>query len=165
VAFYDGVERRPEDFGPRRKLVVLTLVPARPASASLGPCEILRVAGVDRLLGGPTLVRPEQDRASVPGSSCARDRSDSSSAISLTIVASPAGSGYVDVLRQQAQAGRKMQIEDEPVLGPGAFSGAGGWTVIVVALKGETAMILRVDALGADRAELRRFAQRVLDAL
>jgi hypothetical protein len=58
-----------------------------------------------------------------------------------------------------------MQIEDEPALGPGAFSAARGWTVIVVALKGGTAMVLRVDALSADRAELRLFAQRVLDAL
>ena len=58
-----------------------------------------------------------------------------------------------------------MQIADEPVLGPGAFSGAEGWTVLIVALKGATAMVLRVDALTPDRAELRRFARRVLDAL
>ena len=36
LAFYDGVDRRPEDFGPRRKLVVLTLVPARGAAT---PCR------------------------------------------------------------------------------------------------------------------------------
>src|SRR5882672_3824464 len=68
VAFYDGVDRRPEDFGPRRKMVVLTLVPARAASAALDPCQILRVAGVDRLLGGPTLAKPAPQRASTPGS-------------------------------------------------------------------------------------------------
>lgn len=165
VAFYDGVDLRPEDFGPRRKLLVLTLVPARAAPASAGPCEILRVAGADRLLGGPTLARPDQDRKSAPGSSCALDRNDGSRAISLTLVAAPAGPGYVDVARRQAQAGSKLQIEDEPALGPGAFSGARGWTVLIVALKGGTAMVIRVDALNADRAELRRFAQRVLDAL
>ena len=60
LAFYDGVDRRPEDFGPRRKLVVLTLAPTRatPTSAALDPCNILRGAGVDRLLGGPTQARP-----------------------------------------------------------------------------------------------------------
>src|SRR5206468_2957008 len=82
VAFYDGVDRRPEDFGPRRKLVVLTLVPARAASAALDPCQILRGAGVDRLLGGPTLAKPAPQRASTPGSTCALDRTDGSSAIS-----------------------------------------------------------------------------------
>src|SRR5713101_5408393 len=35
-----GVKR----FGPRPKLVVLRLVPARAASAPLDPCEVLRVA-------------------------------------------------------------------------------------------------------------------------
>jgi len=53
LAFYDGLDRRPEDFGPRRKLVVLTLVPAV-ASTVADPCKILKAAGADRLLGGPT---------------------------------------------------------------------------------------------------------------
>jgi uncharacterized protein (TIGR03067 family) len=51
LAFYDGLDQRPEDFGPRRKLVVLTLVPAPPATPAADPCEILRGAGADRLLG------------------------------------------------------------------------------------------------------------------
>lgn len=165
MAFYDGVDRRPEDFGPQRKLVVLTLVPAPLEAASASPCEVLRAAAVDRLLGGSALARPEQNRASAPGSSCARDRSDGSSAISLTIVPSPGGSGYVDGARREAQASRKMQIEEEPALGAGAFSAAKGWTVIVVGLKGGTAMVLGVEALSVDRVELRRFAQRVLDGL
>jgi hypothetical protein len=167
LAFYDGVVRRPEDFGPRRKLVVLTLVPARTAStpAALDPCKILRVAGVDRLLGGPTRTRPAQHRASTPGSSCALDRTDGSSAISLTLVAPPAGPAYVDAARREAHANRRMEIEEEPALGTDAFSGASGWTVVVVAHRRGTAMILKFEALRAERTELRRFAARVLDAL
>ncbi len=167
LAFYDGVDRRPEDFGPRRKLVVLTLVPARAASrpAALDPCDILRAAGVDRLLGGPTRKPPAPRRASIPGSSCALDRTDGSRAISLTLVAPPAGPAYVDAARREAQADRRMQIEEEPALGADAFSGASGWTVVVVAHRHGTAMILKGEALGAERDELRRFAARVLDAL
>jgi uncharacterized protein (TIGR03067 family) len=167
LAFYDGVDRRPEDFGPRRKLVVLTLVPARGAAtpAALDPCDILRGAGVELLLGAPTRAQPASRRASSPGSSCALDRTDGSRAISLTLVAPPAGPAYVDAARREAQADRRMQIEEEPALGAGAFSGARGWTVVVVAHRGGTAMMLKFEALGVDRVELRRFAARVLDAL
>jgi hypothetical protein len=60
LAFYDGIDGRPEDFGPRRKLVVLTLVPARAGDTApaLDPCDVLRGAGVDGLLGGPAQARP-----------------------------------------------------------------------------------------------------------
>ena len=58
-----------------------------------------------------------------------------------------------------------MQIEEEPALGAGAFSGASGWTVVVVAHRRGTAMLLKFEAFGAERIELRRFAARVLDAL
>ena len=40
-----------------------------------------------------------------------------------------------------------------------------GWTVVVVAHRGGTAMMLKFEAQGVDRVELRRFAARVLDAL
>jgi uncharacterized protein (TIGR03067 family) len=165
VAFYDGVDRRPEDFGPRRKLVVLTLVPARAASAALDPCRILRVAGVDRLLGGPTLAKPAAQRASTPGSTCALDRTDGSSAISLTLVGPPAGPAYADAARREVVANPGLQIEEEPTLGAGAFSAASGWTVVVVADRRGTAMILKLEALRIPRVELQRFAARVLDAL
>ena len=167
VAFYDGIDRRPEDFGPRRKLVVLTLVPARlaPATVALDPCDVLRAAGVERLLGGPTQARPPQRRASPLGSSCALDRTDGTSAISLTLVAPPAGPAFVDVARREVAANGRVEIADEPALGAGAFSGARGWTVVVAAHRRGTAMILTFEALRDDRAELRRFAARVLDAL
>jgi len=58
-----------------------------------------------------------------------------------------------------------MQTEEEPALGADAFSGASGWTVVVVAHRRGTATILRFEAVRAERAELRRFAARVLDAL
>src|SRR5262249_28400980 len=153
LAFYDGVDRRPEDFGPRRKLVVLTLVPEGAAStgAAADPCGVLRVAGVDRLLGGPTQARPAQDRASTPGSSCALDRTDGSSAISLTLVAPPAGVAYVDAARRETRTIGRMQIEEEPTLGADAFSGTSGWTVVVVAHRRGTAMILKIEGLRADR--------------
>jgi uncharacterized protein (TIGR03067 family) len=167
LAFYDGVDRRPEDFGPRRKLVVLTLVPTRVGSAPRDPdpCAVLRVAGVDRLLGGPTQARPAERRASTPGTTCALDRTDGSRVISLTLVAPPGGPAVVDAARLEMQANRRMQLEEEPALGAGAFSSAHGWTVVVVAQRRGTAMILEFQALGADRTELRRFAARVLDAL
>ena len=38
----------------------------------------------------------------------------------------------------------KLQIEVEPALGVDAFSAASGWTVIVVAHRRRTAMILKV---------------------
>jgi len=167
VAFYDGIDQRPEDFGPRRKLVVLTLVPAiaAPTPAALDPCKILRRAGVDRLLGGPTRARPQQRPASAPGSSCALDRADGSAVITLTLVGPPAGPEYAAAARKEALANRRMQIEDEPSLGAGAFSAASGWTVVVVADRRGTAMILKLEALRVERADLQRFAARVLDAL
>jgi len=167
VAFYDGIDQRPEDFGPRRKLVVLTLVPAiaAPTPAALDPCKILRRAGVDRLLGGPTRARPQQRPASAPGSSCALDRTDGSAVITLTLVGPPAGPEYAAAARTEALANRRMQTEDEPSLGAGAFSAASGWTVVVVADRRRTAMILKLEALRVERADLQRFAARVLDAL
>jgi uncharacterized protein (TIGR03067 family) len=166
VAFYDGIDQRPEDFGPRRKLVVLTFVPASAApTATLDPCKILRRAGVDRLLGGPTRARPQQRPASAPGVSCALDRIDGSAAISLTLVGPPAGPDYAAAVRKEALANRGMQIEDEPSLGAGAFSAASGWTVVVVSDWRGTAMMLKLEALRVERADLQRFAARVLDAL
>jgi uncharacterized protein (TIGR03067 family) len=164
LAFYDGLDRRPEDFGPRRKLVVLTLVPAPAAPVSLDPCAILRKTGADRVLRGPTRARPAP-HVSAPGPTCALGRTDGSSAVSLTLVAAPGGAAFVDAARREADADRHLQIEEEPTLGAGAFSGSGGWTVIVVALKSGTAMVLRVEGVGVDREALRRFAARVLDAL
>src|SRR5262249_44103465 len=120
---------------------------------------------VDRLLGGPTQTRPEQHRASTPGSSCALDRTDGSRAISLTLVAPPAGPAYVDAARREAHATRRMQLEEEPTLGADAFSGTSGWTVVVVAHRRGTAIILKIEGLRADRVELQRFAARVLDQL
>jgi uncharacterized protein (TIGR03067 family) len=165
LAFYDGLDQRPEDFGPRRKLVVLTLVPAPPATPAADPCEILRGAGADRLLGGPTRLRQEPPRASRPGVSCALERDDGSGTVSLTLVAPPAGAAYVDAARRETEAGRRVQVEDEPTLGPGAFSGVRGWTVIAVALKRGTAMLLRFEAPMVARAELRQFSERVRDRL
>jgi uncharacterized protein (TIGR03067 family) len=196
LAFYDGLDQRPEDFGPRRKLVVLTLVPAPPATPAADPCEILRGAGADRLLGRhphrwrhrgtrragwlsfvslhgrPTahscaagLLRQEPPRASRPGVSCALERDDGSGTVSLTLVAPPAGAAYVDAARRETEAGRRVQVEDEPTLGPGAFSGVRGWTVIAVALKRGTAMLLRFEAPMVARAELRQFSERVRDRL
>jgi hypothetical protein len=165
LAFYDGLDQRPEDFGPRRKLVVLTLVPAPPATPAADPCEILRGAGADRLLGGPTLLRQEPSRASRPGVSCALERDDGSGTVSLTLVVPPAGAAYVDAARRETETGRRVQVEDEPTLGPGAFSGVRGWTVIAGALKRGTAMLLRFEAPMVARAELRRFSERVRDRL
>jgi uncharacterized protein (TIGR03067 family) len=167
VAFYDGIDRRPEDFGPRRKLVVLTLVPAAtaPTPAALDPCKILRGAGVERLLGGPTQARQQQRSAFAPGSSCALDRTDGSAAMSLTLVGPPAGPDYAAAARREALANRGMKIEEEPALGDRAFSAASGWTVVVVADRRGTAMVLRLEALRVERADLQRFAARVLDAL
>jgi uncharacterized protein (TIGR03067 family) len=167
VAFYDGVDQRPEDFGPRRKLVVLTLVPVSTATPSTAPdpCKVLRRAGVDRLLGGPTQARQQPRSASAPGTSCALDRTDGSAAISLTLVGPPAGPEYAAVARRDALANRGMKIEEEPSLGAGAFSAASGWTVVVVADRRGTAMVLKLEALRVERADLQRFAARVLDAL
>ena len=167
VAFYDGADQRPEDFGPRRKLVVLTLVPSSTATPSTAPdpCKVLRRAGVDRLLGGPTKARQQQRSASAAGSSCALDRTDGSAAISLTLVGPPAGPEYAAVARRDALANRGMKIEEEPSLGAGAFSAASGWTVVVVADRRGTAMVLKLEALRVERADLQRFAARVLDAL
>ena len=153
------------DFGPRRKLVVLTLVPARSAPVALDPCHILRAADVDRLLGGPTQPRSTPRAASRPGSTCALDRTDGSRTISLTLVPAPGGAFYVDATRQEAQSSHKMQIEEEPALGVGAFSSTSGWTVIVVARRDGAAMVLALEGVAVDRTELRRFAARVLDSL
>ena len=167
VAYYDGVDQRPEDFGPRPKLVVLTLVPVATATppAALDPCQILRGAGVERLLGGPTLPRQQQRSASAPGTSCALDRTDGSAAISLTLVGPPAGPEYVAAARQEVLANQRLRIEEEPLLGSDAFSASGGWTIVMVADRRGTAMILKLEALKMERADLRRFAVRVLDAL
>ena len=167
VAYYDGIDQRPEDFGPRPKLVVLMLVPVANATppAARDPCKILREAGVERLLGGPTLARQQQRSASAPGTSCALDRTDGSAAISLTLVGPPAGPEYVAAARKETLANRSLRIEEEPSLGSDAFSASGGWTIVMVADRRGTAMILKLEALKMERADLRRFAARVLDAL
>ena len=66
---------------------------------------------------------------------------------------------------EEANASRRLRIEEEPALGAGAFSGASGWTVVVVAHRRGTAMILTFEALRTERIELQRFAARVLDTL
>ena len=71
----------------------------------------------------------------------------------------------LDAAREEANANRRLQIEDEPALDVGALSSARGWTVVVVAHRRGTAMILTFEALRTERAELQRFAARVLDAL
>ena len=166
VAYYDGVDQRPEDFGPRPKLVVLTLVPVATATppAALDPCQILRGADVERLLGGPTLAR-QQRSASAPGTRCELDRTDGAAAISLTLVGPPAGPEYVAATRQEVHANQSLRIEEEPSLGSDAFSASGGWTIVMVADRRGTAMILKLEALNVERADLQRFAARVLDAL
>jgi hypothetical protein len=58
-----------------------------------------------------------------------------------------------------------MQIEEESALGAGAFSAASGWTVIMVAQRRGTAIVLTLEGVGVDRTERRRFAARVLDSL
>src|SRR5262245_74600 len=112
VAFYDGATGRPEDFRPRPKLVVLTLLPARaaPTRAALDPCAVLREAGADRLLGGPTRAQPARRHAEEAGSTCALVRTDSSSAVTLTLVAPPGGAGYVDALRSDVQRRQRTQL-------------------------------------------------------
>jgi uncharacterized protein (TIGR03067 family) len=167
VAYYDGVDQRPEDFGPRPKLVVLTLVPVATAAppAALDPCRILRGAGVERLLGGPTLARQQQRSPSAPGTRCELDRTDGSAAISLTLVGPPAGPEYVAAARRGVLANQSLKLEEEPSLGSDAFSASGGWTVLMVADRRGTAMVLKLEALKIERADLQRFAARVLDAL
>jgi uncharacterized protein (TIGR03067 family) len=167
VAFYEGATGRPADFSPRRKLVVLTLVPAAapPARAGLDPCAILRGAGADRLLGGPTQAQPAPRHAEAAGSTCSLVRTDGSSAVTLTLVAPPGGAGYFDAARSDVQGRQRMQLEEEPGLGDGAFWVVRGGAGSVVALRRGTAMILGFQVLGVDRAGLRGFAARVLDAL
>jgi hypothetical protein len=58
-----------------------------------------------------------------------------------------------------------VQIEEEPALGAGAFSGTSGWTVIVVAQRRGAAIVLTLKGVAVDRTQLRRFAARVLDSL
>jgi hypothetical protein len=76
--------------------------------------------------------------------------------------------GQTGVCRRRPQgslANRTMKIDEELSLGSGAFSAASGWTVILVADRRGTAMILTLEALRVERADLQRFAARVLDAL
>src|SRR5215468_4525468 len=164
LAFYDGLDQRPEDFGPRPKLVVLSLVPAPAAAAIPDPCEILRSAGVELLLGGATRRKPPPATIR-PGVTCTLERDDGSGAIGLTLVAPPAATGFVDAARREAESRERVQLEEEPALGPEAFSAVRGETVATVALKQDTAMVLRFEAPQVPRAEARRFAERVRDRL
>ena len=164
VAFYDGLDDRPEDFGPRPKLVVPSLVPAPAVTATPDPCEILRSAGVEQLLGGPTRRKPPPATIR-PGVTCTLERDDGSGAVGLTLVAPPAATGYVDAARREAESRERVTLEAEPALGPEAFSAGRGETVATVAIKQDTAMVLRFEAPAVPRAEARRFAERVRDRL
>ena len=117
------------------------------------------------MLGGLTRSRPESRRGSGAGPSCAFDRLDGSATVSLSLTAPPGGAASVEAARREPQANHRLQIEEEPALGAGAFSATRGWTLVVVALKQGTAMVLRFEAPGVERAELRRFAERVFDRL
>jgi len=97
--------------------------------------------------------------------SCALERDDGSGTVSLTLIAPPAGTTYLDVARRQIETDPGVQVEEEPALGGGAFSAARGGTMATVALKGGTAILLRFETATVARAELRRFSERVLDRL
>ena len=164
LAFYDGIDQRPEDFGPRPKLVVLSLVPALMTAAIPDPCEILRSAGIEQLLGGPTR-RKSPPAAIRPGVTCTLERDDGSGAVGLTLVAPPAATSYVDAARREAEIREHVTLEEEPALGREAFSAVRGKTVATVALKQDTAMVLRFEAPQVPREDARRFAERVRERL
>jgi uncharacterized protein (TIGR03067 family) len=164
VAFYDGIDRRPEDFGPRPKLVVLSLVPATAATPGPDPCTILRTAGIEGVLGGPLKTRTGPPPAG-PGSVCALDRVDGAGTASLTIVGPPAGASYLDVVRREARGRRGGLVDEEPTLGPGAFALIRGWMIALVAMRQGTTVVLQLETARVERAELRRLVERVLDRL
>ena len=161
LAFYDGLDQRPESFSPRSKLVVLRLVPPPTTTRVPDPCEVLRSAGVEGLLGGAVRQKTQTPSATRPGVTCALEREDGSGAVALTIIPPPAATPYLDAARREAFARQPTPVEDEPSLGPGAFTSIRGSTLSMVALKQGTAMLLRFETSKAPRGEVRRFAERV----
>ncbi|MEP7330197.1 MAG: TIGR03067 domain-containing protein [Betaproteobacteria bacterium] len=170
LAYLDGIEGKATGFELARKLVVINLV-ARPAAvgpgyASPGPgrdaCSILRTAGADALLGSTqTLVTPSPSN---PSAIC---RIEGTFGVAVVLALVP-GSSQVALERERAKEARDQQraiVADEPTLGASAFSATLGNSMLLMALKGETQVILRFNFPPGHRDRLIPFAQRVLATL
>ena len=142
LAFYDGLDQRPEDFGPRRKLVVLTLVTAprrRPPPILARSC-----AGRRRAAARRDDQREADTSASRPGVSCALERDDGAGAVSLTLVAPPAGPTYAETARREVGTRRARAARGRAVARAGAFSAVRSGSIATVALKEDTAIAAAV---------------------
>jgi uncharacterized protein (TIGR03067 family) len=184
LAFNDNLEGRPAGFQPaptaRPKVIVVTLALARDSSrrAGLSPaprdlCGLLRAAGAGDLLGTPAAPCQQRERqdgdgvvaleAGVGPAGVGGQRAGGS--VSLVVVAVPhpvMGTRWFE--RERARARAAAGYQEEPAVGPSAFSIAppGISGLRVVAFKGDTSVSLDVVAPGGDAARLRRFALNVL---
>ena len=144
IAFMDNLDGRPTGFEPQRKLVVVTLVPKGDAADGKGAtvanklnaCEILRAAGVMDLLGPSA--QSTTDRLSNPDTQCRFEQPLGAVTLGL-IMATNRSALDRERERQDKQAltsAARMVVQDEPDLGPSAFSVTRGNSAAAVPAQG-----------------------------
>ena len=173
IAFMDNLEGRPTGFEPQRKLVVVTLVPKGDAADGKAAtvankqtaCEILRAAGVMDLLG-PT-AQSTTERISNPSTQCRFEQPLGAVTLGL-ILATNRSALDRERERQDKQApisAARMVVQDEPDLGPSAFSVTRGNSAQMYVLKGDTMIILGIQMPAGDPARNKAFVRRVVAAI
>ena len=165
VAFFDDLGPRPAGFDTQPKLSVIALLPrgalvdrmARKGSA----CDILRAAGVERLLGPNA--QPDTKRMPDAATQCHLTQPGASVAIEIVPAISRTALAAQRTYEERNATTRASPtvVQDEPQLGS-AFSVRMGNELVVWAFKGDTlvAMAFALPQTGRDR--IVAFAQRVL---
>jgi uncharacterized protein (TIGR03067 family) len=173
VAYSEDPRQPPTSFEPRRKLVVLNLTAkaaARgPGYANAGAgrdaCSILDRAGARELLGGEAAVMPQRGP---PSDAVCRL---AGRGVEAVLFLSPVSSRQaLDSERAKQERDVKIlavrgAVQDEPILGDGAFSVLQGNSTLVMALKGDVLIGMRFAYPVGNHARLVQFAQRVRSAL
>jgi uncharacterized protein (TIGR03067 family) len=166
VAFIDGMAGRPTGFEPRGKQIIVTLVARGSASANAklrSACDILRAAGVFELLGSGADV--DMTKSKDPAMQCRF--AQAAGAVTLMLVKATERSTLdKERERQQKQAATRAVrtvVQDEPALGPSAFSVRMGNTITIMARRADVLVALVFEVPPEMHADTLSFARRVLE--
>ncbi|MEP6943519.1 MAG: TIGR03067 domain-containing protein [Betaproteobacteria bacterium] len=175
VAYMEIPDQRPAGFEPRRKQVIINLTPKAaaqgPGYASAGAgrdaCSILRNAGARTLLRAEPFVATPAASAGTDAACRLEGAAGMRVSVQLIPVANRAtlDSERAKQVKQAQTAAAPRTVQDEPALGEGAFVVLRGNSTLLVALKGDTMMMLAVDVAASNHAAVMQFAQQVRSAL
>jgi uncharacterized protein (TIGR03067 family) len=165
-AYRDNLEGRPVSFAPQPKLVVTTLIAMDGGSgratgtSARDPCATLRAAGIEEFLGTTKILATPGTPD--PTASC-RIEQGYGLAVTLVLV-SAATRATIERERAKRVADSRNVVQDEPALGAAAFSSLQGNGGIVMALKGDTLVMMAFNYPPNNRDKIVQLARRVLTA-